>query len=167
MKSVEMFSLKKVSNRCNVLLAIILCLISCKNDNKINKGVIKIVPKIETFSETNFNFPDTVELNKVYRGKIFYTSLFDTLNLKKGQDRFVSFYVNSDNKKLTFDQLIKVKHDTFYIKRDTIFFDISFKKRGSNYINGFISDEVYIESKDSIRTAEKIIDFIIPVFVKE
>ena len=166
MKNVKILKVKKMINRCNIFLIVVLCFISCKDDSPVSKGMIKIVPKKESFSKTNFNFPDTVELNKVYKGKIFYASLFDTLNLKKGKDRFVSFYVNSDNKRLTFQQLMKVKHDTFYIQKDTIFFDISFKKRGSNYINGFVSDEVYIESKDSIRTVEKIIDFIIPVFVK-
>jgi hypothetical protein len=163
MKNVKLLKKEKLKVKKLLLLIGIFFLFSCKKEDN---DVVKIIPIKKSFSKTYFNFPDTVFKNKIYNGKIYYSSLFDTLGLKMDKDRFVSFYVNSDNKKLTLKQLFKEEHDTFYIKKDTIYFDISFKKKGNNFINGFISDDVYIEKKDSIRNIEKIIDFIIPVYVK-
>ena len=120
----------------------------------------------KTFSKTHFDFPDSVNKGPVYKSKIYYSSAFDTLRLKLDWDRFINFIVRTDTKQLNYEEVLKMSHDTFLIENDTINFNVSFKNQGENYINGFISDKVYIETDSTIRIKETVVPMIYKVIVK-
>lgn len=118
------------------------------------------------FGKTNIVFPDTLIINKDYKGFILYESLFDTLNLKKGENRFINLYIKGDTKMIEYSKANKIVYDTFGMYQDTIRFKIKFNKVGENYLNGYIGDDVYIESKDSMRIINKIVPITKKIFVK-
>lgn len=149
-----------------IIYVTIFLLFSCKKNEPINQEAIKIIPVDRNFSQTTFHFPDTVQMNKIYEGRIYYKSLFDTLNAVIGKNRFITYRYKANNTVLDYTKLVQTKHDSAYIRNDTLYFKIKFSKKGKNYINSYIIDDVYIETRDSIREIEKIIDFNIPVFVK-
>lgn len=155
----------------NLIINFLLLLIcfSCKDEEKTISKENKKIDSVR-FSQTVVDFPDTFLVNKKFKGKIAYKSLFDTLNLKDGKDRFIWFYVNGSRQKVDYKNLHKVKNDTFAINNDTIYFQLIFKETGNNYINGYIEDIVMIndkKDKDKVRIIEKVTDVSYPIYIKE
>ncbi len=143
-----------------ILILVYIQIVSCKKEADEKVEYVK-------FGKTNVVFPDTLILNKKYKGYVLYSSLFDTLNLKLVKDRYINLYIKGNDRKTEYSELKKIEHDTFVIYEDTIRFIVNFDKLGKNYLNGFIEDEVYIENKDStVRIINKIIPFHKEVFVK-
>ncbi|PKQ46765.1 hypothetical protein [Confluentibacter flavum] len=127
-------------------------LISCrKEENK------KIKSRAEmAYIEFEFDFPDTVYLNKKYHGEIKYKSGFDeiitTFN-DKHKNRYTRFIAAKTTSDINYsvERLRKIATDTFgAIDNRTIpFYDIKFSKLGVNYIDGIINDIVLIVPKDT------------------
>ncbi|MDN3672422.1 hypothetical protein QWY99_05045 [Flavobacterium branchiarum] len=159
----------KVINCKYYLGLIVLLFISCKNEIK---DIPENIPKNNTvlFGKIEINFPDTIIINKEYKGSVIYSSLFDTLNLEKGKYRFVSLYLKDSEKKTKYSDVKKVAYDTFGMYEDKIRFKVDFKQIGNNYLNGFIEDEVFIEDgkpNGKTRIINKVSEFHKLVFVKE
>lgn len=149
--------------KCCLYLTVIM-FFACKKD-------IKEIPKKEylNFSKLEVNFPDTIIVNKDYKGFVIYKSLFDTLNLEKGENRFINLYLIGSKKRTEFSDVTKIPHDTFGMYKDTIRFKINFQQIGNNYLNGHIEDEVYIDDnpKGKTRNIIKVSPFHKPIFVKD
>ena len=130
--------------------------LSCRKevDNKMKADVVQtdFMPDIE------FIFPDTVFLNKSYNTLIKYQDReLDTFNIKAdseleedGKARFLFYLLmktNSITEKLTFKNK---KVDTFVSKTNTevLIKNLKFNKLGLNYIDGLLTDEIYITLDD-------------------
>ena len=151
---------KKIIKLKFCLILIIFSFIACK------KNIEKIKVNNIHFSKIDINFPDTLFVNKSYNGFVIYKSLFDTLNLKNGKDRYINLYLKGCEKPTKFSDVKKIAHDTFVMYEDTIRFKISFKSVGKNYLSGHIEDEVDIEKNEKIRIINRISSFHKLVYVK-
>ena len=118
------------------------------------------------FSKIHITFPDTITVNKDYKGFVTYKSLFDSLKLKNGKDRFIDLYLIGSKNRIKYSDVPKIKHDTFSVFEDTIRFKIRFINIGDNFLNGHILDEVYIEKNKKIRIINKVSSFHKLVYVK-
>lgn len=100
----------------------------------------------------DFDFPDTLIIDKVYDGKINYQGILDTITTNLDDEkkyRSIYYYCHltpnisySDKelKKVITDSLIT---DTY---NNIPLFNISFNKLGVNYLDGIIVDEVMIDT---------------------
>lgn len=131
-----------------ILVSFMLFLISCKKEEVKNR--YRKETKINDFS-INFDFPDTVYVNKFYNGKIIYKNIFDTvttklLDIKKLRIIEYGFTVTKD---INYDvkHLKKIETDTFIAENNRIIplYNIQFNKTGVRYIDGIITDEVNID----------------------
>jgi len=124
--------------------------ISKKSDNKIRK--ISPLPV-----SVNFEFPDTVYINKLYDGKIKYKCILDTITTSFDDPRklrYITFYMTK-TRSIDYEdkQLYKVKLDTFgALDHNNIpFYDVKFSELGIYYIDGLINDNVIIDTITQIR----------------
>ena len=132
-----------------ILTGLIMLLMSCrenistKNDVDVSSDTNSSV--IET--RYSFNFPDTVIVGQIYKGTIKYISPLDTIKLKERDRRYLWFYARGNVDMITLKELFKVEHDTFVSIGSGIIpvNNIVFNKKGENYINGYIEDQVVIE----------------------
>ncbi|MCF6129078.1 hypothetical protein L1S35_05285 [Flavobacterium sp. AS60] len=122
--------------------------------------------ELKKLPEINFEFPDTIHKNISYKGKIYYSGIFDTITKnvmekKNGIDRYIIFSLTkSSHPNENIAALRKMKLDTFgAIDNNAILLDnIIFKELGVFYINGILNDHVTIDTKRSdkkIRYIEK------------
>jgi hypothetical protein len=132
-----------------VLVAVCACLISCKKENNNSQKVAHA-----TF---NFNFPDTVIINKYYDGNINFKGDFDTITTflnkvvnKKG--RMIEYgFVKTQ--RLTNDEKVlkkSIKDTMFATSNISIPLFTKFNKLGINYVDGIIKDEVWIDTIEII-----------------
>lgn len=109
-----------------------------------------------------FDFPDTVFVNKEYNGIIIYKNILDTIttDLSNHQDSIKNRYITyalakTKDLKNSTESLRKIAIDTFgAVDYRTIpLFKIKFNEIGVHFIDGFITDNGYIElsEKDSLR----------------
>lgn len=125
---------------------------SCsKNENRSKKESVII----------NFDFPDTVEVNNYYTGKIQYNSPFDTITVKLLHDtkRYRKIFFSFTGTKKIFSNPIDLKSnfkDTIYAKTSNLINidSIYFGKTGTYFFDGIIFDEVNFEI-DSTNTKGK------------
>lgn len=127
---------------------------SCKKE--INKKIKTSVKQKNLKPDIDFNFPDTVYLNKSYNGVIKYKGrVLDTFNIlpnsdldKDGKARFVFYRLTKTKTKSISDELIfnNKEVDTLISKTNTeiLIKNIKFTETGVNYIDGLLTDEVYI-----------------------
>lgn len=130
--------------------------------------------------EFEFEFPDTVLLNKPYKGKIRFKGVFDSISTNvmepvNGIDRYI-IYCATQTKSIDYDfkELKRVKLDTFgAIDNRTILLDnIVFREVGVQYIDGILNDHVTIDTlkrplkpTDKVRYLEKEVRVTHKVFV--
>lgn len=126
--------------------------ISCKKDTPIESRKSNNIHQSTVF--VKFDFPDTVYINKSYKGKIEYKSILDTITTNvleevDGINRYI-MYSLTRTKNLDYDtmELYKIKLDTFgAIDNRTIpFYDIKFTELGVHYIDGIINDHATINT---------------------
>ncbi|MDO6810990.1 hypothetical protein Q4603_20385 [Zobellia galactanivorans] len=102
-----------------------------------------------------YHLPDTIGLNDTLKGYVVYKSDFDTIKSKPNKRYFVNFYLaKTDSLSKDFKDFQTKKIDTFARIHDSLFliYDITFKKRGSHLLEGYIKDYLYYdEGKDSVR----------------
>ena len=157
MKTKEKKQYKKITI---ILSSLLLSLVfSCKKDTPIEKK--NTINLNETTAFVKFIFPDTVYINKLYKGKIKYKGILDTITTSfddKIKSRYISFYMTK-TKNIDYEtkQLYKVKLDTFgAIDNRTIpFYNIKFTELGIHYIDGIINDHLTI---DTLTTPKKPTD---------
>ncbi len=146
---------------------------SCKDNQNAEKGRVKkegIVHngfKNETV-EFYFDFPDTVYINKVYKGNINYKSVLDTITKTfddKKRSRYILYYMrNTKDIKYSVDELKKMELDTFgAINNKSIpIYGIKFSELGTYYLDGIIDDHVTVDtfsqkSIDKVRYIENLV----------
>ncbi len=132
---------------------IIICLIIISCSNRGGEKKVKDIAK-ELASENIFNiqnFPDTVLLDKVYMGKMNYTSELDTINLLEGEERFIFFYITTqDGDFHDIEEIEKVEHEVFKVGENKVInFQFKFKKKGINYFTGIIQDMILLNDTDN------------------
>jgi hypothetical protein len=127
------------------LTTILLVLISCKEEKKTTKK-----DKI-AIREISIIFPDTVYINTWYNGKINYKNNLDTLTteIRKLQKntRFLRYtLITTKDINYNDEHLKKIVNDTCIAENNRLIpiYSIRFDKLGINYIDGIITDEVYI-----------------------
>ena len=161
------------------MLILLLTIVSCKKETDQNNLLVpkNIESKVDDYY-LKFYFPDTVNINHVYHGGIFYKGALDTITSKffvKGDTmRFLSFYLK-DNKshiKNRFEHILKSKEiDTFYSLEDNgdILFEHKFNNLGINYLEGVLLDEVLINTSDTsgLKIHSKYNHITLPVFVTD
>ena len=145
----------------SILIVSLFCLLlcSCKKESGLNIQVDK-VKHSQIFHDENrtvqfqFEFPDTVFVNKSYDGKIKYKGIFDTIttNVQEeidGKNRYIVYALTKTNN-VNYDEghVKKMRLDTFgAIDHNTIpFHKIKFSQVGTHYIDGMITDQVLIDS---------------------
>lgn len=141
---------------------ILICLIffigfvSCKKE--ANKKIIPELEQKDLKRKIEFVFPDTIYLNKYNSGVINYIGKeLDTFNIdyhseleKDGRVRLIYFqstYGRNIDEKLNFNNKVI---DTFVASSNNKIpiEDIKFNELGLNFIDGLLTDEVYIKLKD-------------------
>lgn len=134
-------------NRTVLFLAsILLCIISCKEEQKKTNKLISNNFKV------SIDFPDTVYINKSYNGKINYKNRLDTVTTSLNDVKKYRFidYTFLRTKKIDYNEkyLKKIVTDTFTSETNRIIplYNIWFDKLGVNYLDGIITDEVSIEN---------------------
>jgi len=148
-----MHKTNKIKIKYILTIITIAILYSCKNKSRNNDPVV--FEKNEFKEEKNvleysIFFYDTVQINKTYKGHIYFKNIFDTLNTKQGDRRFSLYYsrITSilDN---SYPKLKKQVLDTFGAKNNhEIPIKFEFSNLGVNYIDGFIEDEILVPVKD-------------------
>lgn len=109
------------------------------------------------------SFPDTVKLNKLYNGKVFYKSQLDsiTTSFKDSDKSRYTLLMQYQTKDINYDfaELSKRVKDTFGAlnNREIPFYDVKFNSIGVNYIDGIIYDSVIL---DTIRGEKKPTDVL-------
>lgn len=161
----------KKNTRRNALMSLLgfMLLASCqKKEAKIDKDEFVNKPYSDSIVKFEFEFPDTVYVNKLYNGKIKYEGIFDTIITTFGdkkKNRYIRFMMAKTHV-IDFDDkhLKQIAKDTFgAIDNRTIpFYDVKFTKLGTNYIVGIINDNVLIDTvakdkngKDLVRYVER------------
>ncbi|WP_291143267.1 hypothetical protein [Flavobacterium sp. UBA7680] len=173
-------------NKQNVIIVLVISIFlsmltmsSCK-DNSNNKNVNN-----ESLNNKNvfnndivqfeFDFPDTVYIDKLYSGKIKYKGILDSITTSFEDDknsRYITFYmIKTQNLNFDVNELHKVEMDTFgAVDNNTIpFYNIKFSKLGTNYISGIINDHVTLDmlNNKKARYIENIHKIKHKVFVVE
>lgn len=126
---------------------------SCKNSNE-NIIEKKINPKLfyNDVVQFEFEFPDTVIINKSYNGKIKYKGILDTITTifdfeNKKKSRYI-MYSFTKTKLINYDDehLSKIALDTIgALNNKTILLsDMKFTELGIIYIDGIINDSAFL-----------------------
>lgn len=159
----QIYSLKVII----ISLLISTAIFSCKNEPHTEEKIIKKTAKNNFLPVTvDFEFPDTVYINKLYDGKIKYWSVLDTITTSFDDPqkiRYISFYMTKTQSINYEDEdLYKVKLDTFgALDHNTIpFYDIKFSELGVHYIDGLINDHVIIDTLPKIRNPDDKVRYI-------
>ena len=131
-------------------------LISCRNEknNKVKKNIAI------TYS---FDFPDTVYVGKKYNGYLYYKGKLDSIvdnfdDLRKV--RYCYYLMRKSNDiNISMNDLIKLNLDSLgALKNGEIpLFDVEFSKAGVQYLDGIISDFVYIDTDIKNSEGEKMV----------
>lgn len=144
---------------------------SCKDNANSEKELIKkkvaVKNKFKNSSvEFNFDFPDTIYVNKEYNGKINYKSVLDSITTSFEDDkksRYITFYMNK-TKDLNYriEDLKKMKLDTFGALNNRLIpiYGIKFSEVGVHYLDGIINDHISIDTnkgEDKVRYIENVV----------
>jgi hypothetical protein len=148
------------------LVFLFVFLLSCKKEiqnRKIEK--FKKYSKEATIS-FEFNFPDTVYINRSYDGEIKYKSTLDTIITTFGdskKNRYTRFIMRK-SKYVKYDfNILKLNiKDTFGALNNRVipFYNIKFNELGIHYIDGIINDIVYIDTVTSKRKNSDLVRLI-------
>ena len=131
----------------------------------ITKTVIRNIK----FGEFSCKTPDFASINEKTLFKIKnYRSLNDTLNLELNKDRFVCLLVSKEfKKKLNFEDFLKSNLDTIFMFNDrNMSIYLSFNDSGKKYVNAYIEDRLYIDSKEEFKILRKYTDVGFEIVVK-
>jgi len=144
---------EKINRVASINIILLLMIVSCNNNSGIKKSKDNR-HFVNDVVEFEFDFPDTVYINKSYSGKIKYKGILDTLTTsfeesKNGTSRYI-IYSLTKNQNINYkeDQLRKMPLDTFGAtdNRTIPFYNVKFTKLGINYIDGFINDFAIIDT---------------------
>jgi hypothetical protein len=163
---------KKKEVKIISIFILLLIIFSCKkNDDAIEKETVVKKNEIENKIFSNnlvqfeFDFPDTVCINKSYNGKIKYRGILDTIttdfNLEgdSPKSRYIMFlFTKTKNIDYNIKHLSKIKLDTIgALDNNTILLsDMKFTELGVNYIDGIINDNVFIDLKRKDKNGENL-----------
>ena len=120
-----------------VLIILGLTLINCKNKKFDDLGSYDII------------FPSEVKYNDKQFGKIKIDFPFDTISLNQKDRRYTFLYLGvfRRQKKMSLVELKKQQLDTFVMLNENIIpFEIYFNKKGKLKLDGYISDQVILDS---------------------
>lgn len=126
-------------------------MISCKNEVEQKDIKTGSNVQIEEQLPISLDFADTIFANKIYNGKINYKNDLDTIttsldDVKKY--RFIHYaYTGTKTLHKDLDSLKRIIRDTTWAKTNNVINlkNILFRKSGTYYIDGIITDEVSIE----------------------
>lgn len=146
-------------NKKIIALIVFFALLGCEKEKQETNRELIYVNEGMSFI---FDFPDTVFVNKEYNGRIIYKNILDTLttDLSNHPDSIKNRYIiyslaKTKDLRNSEKSLKKIAIDTFgAIDYRTIpLFKIKFTEKGVNFIDGFITDNGYINlyPKDSVR----------------
>ena len=135
--------------------------LSCKSDKKND-----INEKIEKYDIYNFQFPDTVLLNKRYNGFVYYKSSLDTMvaNFNENEKSRFAYLLIKKTKYInySFKDLDKFQLDTIpsISNGKFLLLDIRFDSVGVFYIDGKVSDIVLVNINKKDNNGENLIRMI-------
>ena len=150
-------------------------MISCKDNVGSEKGDIKKVIGVQNkFKnknvEFNFDFPDTMYVNEVYKGKINYKSVLDSITTSFDDDRksrYITYYMTKAKvANYNIEELKKMRLDTFGAidNRSIPIYGIKFSELGVHYLDGIINDHISIDTfsqsnkdEDKVRYIENVV----------
>lgn len=148
--------------------SLLMLVFSCKRDTSIEKKNTENLTESTAF--VKFVFPDTVYINKLYKGKIKYKGILDTITTSfddKIKSRYIVFYMTkTKNINYKTKQLYKTKLDTFgAIDNRTIpIYGIKFTELGVHYIDGIINDHITIDTLINSKNPTDKVRYIENVF---
>lgn len=158
-----------VTKKLIATLLMLISFVSCDSRKNIKK-VKYYTTKNKIYNGNNdftiqFNFPDTLYKDSIYKGAIFYKNVIDTVNTQQNDSitrKTDLFYKLGKNNLPIRDKELYVKNnlDTIFgfIKDSrTIFFSdrFNFTELGMNYINGVVVDSILIKSStEKVRVIE-------------
>jgi hypothetical protein len=159
---------KRIKIGTILLLFNIFIYASCKNKENLKILNSKSnVEKTESLKDTIIlNTPNELSVNKIFKAKLKFESVLDSINLNNDDKRFTVFYLSIDSFEVSdLDQLKLIKHKAFVLEeKGEIELDLIFENVGLNYITGIIEDEVYLDNYKDGKT--RIITHLIKI-VKE
>lgn len=133
-----------------LLFSVVLLVISCdETKKKTSKQTIKTTTEEISY---RISFPDTVKLNQLYNGKVFYKSKLDsiTTSFNDIDRRRYTLLMQHQTKDIKYDftELSKRVKDTFGAinNREIPFYDVKFNSIGVHYIDGIIYDSVVLDT---------------------
>src|SRR5690606_17405977 len=146
-------------------------LLSCSNSSKQkDEELTEISTKNQHQEFLMFDFPDTVQVNKIITGRLQY-------NLNNGDEsnmgsRHILLFIKTEKKeRFTLDEIKRVNslgyEDT--IGNGFFTFEAVFSKQGRQFLNGVIDDVIFLEDnnlqKDSLMMKRKETQFTKDVYV--
>tara|TARA_B110000503_G_C7081503_1_gene385366 strand:- start:209 stop:745 length:537 start_codon:yes stop_codon:yes gene_type:complete len=140
--------LKKV-----MIILYIFCFINIINSCKKNNiNIESKESKQQGVIEYTIDFPDTVYVNEPNDGIIHYKSKLDTIISvfgNKEKNRYTRFILKTTNNlNYDFKHLKQTAKDSFGALNNRVipFYRINFKETGTYYIDGFINDNILIDT---------------------
>lgn len=146
---INLFIFRKKTKSLSAIY-LLFALVSCKNKevDSIESTNVE-TPKSITYT---IDFPDTVFVNQLNDGVIYYKSTLDTIVRTFGdskKNRYARFILTTtDNIEYDFKNLKLIVKDSFGAlnNREIPFYDIKFNKPGVHYIDGIIDDIVLLDT---------------------
>jgi hypothetical protein len=133
-----------------LIFIISICALSCGKKNKVHKEI-----KVDTKSTISINLPDSVSIDSLLVGHIDYEEQSNPLPLEEIYKKYTFLYATiSKNRINSFNELLKVPHDTFVAINNSIIpiYDLKPLKKGDMFFEGFIVNQfIYKVGKDSAR----------------
>ncbi len=164
-----MKKLKEKTVKISSFIILVLLFGACQNEQKKRdvKDEYTTIYQDSIFGY-KFEFPDTVLVNKTYDGKLNYNSIFDTITTSLTDtinERIIVFSLVKSNKINNLKELKKIAIDTFDAAdvHSIPFKNLKFKKVGTYYIDGIISDNIIIDT-NKVKSDSNNIRYIVKEF---
>jgi len=145
------------------LLIFLLCLAGCSDVKQKQNPEVNTSEKVDVSTKIDsigfdqdttgteyfiLKFPKKVVLNKAQRGDLWFHSHYnDSIKLSKEDRRWVYFYANTFDRRMTLEELKKTSLDTFVMLEDKwIPFKLKFDQVGKHRIDGYIEEIILLKN---------------------
>lgn len=138
-----------------LLICLLIFLYSCKEDKKN----VDFEKPLITY---DFDFPDTVFVGKKYNGNLYYKGNLDTIvdNFDDKENYRYAYYIMriSNNINISTKNLRKLDLDSLGAQSNgkIPLFNIEFPEEGIYYLDGIISDYVYMKTDKKNKNGEPL-----------
>ena len=138
-----------IKNRILPFFSLILMIISCKENTSRSLGKLNNEHKISQDKILSFEFPDTVQVNKLINGGLKYNTDLEDSNF---EERNIFLYVSTNQKKERESLEKMIESPNLLIHEDTIgngqfSFQAVFTKTGKSYLHCLVQDIVFLNEE--------------------